>query len=693
MSLSTSVVNLAGTGAFLLLPRDDQQSIEASSDLLMITDASRGAQRVLAASTAYRDAIRAVLTKIPTPHADLKTRLETSERLVCALEKALPENWIESPSCLVGKKTKSPIWFQLVKLSNKKDRTQAALIYIGIEILLALHHKQRIPDRVSRHLDEMASQEPLTDAQLDCILNGLASEETVGYSWVHAIQRGWRSLLRNYSDGPTPPPSKRGRIAGQILNSAIGGSTAHKAGASSHRQLSQRQTNLAIYFSREEMAKDTLVGALSFLVMTTGFSVDLVTELDLLSAVQMTNWAAVLCVQSGVLKIDYSIAVNEPAKPLPGCEPSSFIRWIPLPEALHVNLRKRLERHPSATTLRELFPEHKVPGHLELLYPCHDDIQPTWARLRQSLAVMLRQGGANSLHVFLLTGDMGHIPRSKLHYATVGAAELWEQFSNLYQRCQWGTPVAIDSELVGFGCRVMPTIETIQKHDQMLLGFVEKYRPGNHCGVDLLYKFHNAFIRHAGWHLAVVLALRESAAIDLQSTISAKDIWFPFHDKVTPHDHGAQPVPLAQFALETVSAIKAHCHAVWNRLKNTAASTTEFALWCKAVSNSHDVRLLCMVTEIGKVVPLSTRDFVESLDVEYKLPPDAGRKILENLLRKEDLPSSYIDAALRHTVSGQIRLSSVSNADMRSWLARTRVSINKVGIRLFGQVTNGLSKE
>lgn len=685
--------NLASTGAFLLLSPNDPQSIEASSDLLMITDALRGAQRALAASTAYRDAIRAVAQKIPMPHASLQARLETSEHLVSALEKALPDSWIESPSCLIGKKTKSPIWYQLVKLSNKKDRTHQTLIYMGIEILLALHQKQRIPDRVSRHLDEMAAQEPLTDVQLDCILEGLPPDETIGSSWVHAMQRGWRSLLRHYSEVPTPPPTKRGRIAGQILNSAIGGSTAHRAGASSHRQLSQRQTNLAIDFSREEMAKDTLVGALSFIVMTTGFSVDLVAELDLLSAVQMTNWAAVLCVQSGVLKIDYSIAVNEPAKPLPGCEPSSFIRWIPLPEPLHAHLKQRLERQPFAKTLRELFPEHKVPGHLDILYPCHDDIQPTWARLRQSLAVILRQEGANSLHVFLLTGDMGHFPRSKLHYATVGTAELWEQFSKLYQRCQWGDPVAIDSDLVGFGCRVVPTICTIKKHDHMLLDMVENTRTGNHCSVDLLYIFHNAFIRHAGWRLAMLLALRESTALDVRAKMAETDLWLPIHDKITPNDHGAQPAPIAQFALETAKAIKVHCGAVWKRLSTTEASKAEFALWCKAVSKSNDVRLLCLATDMGKVVPLATHDFIVSLDTDYKLPPDVGRKILENFLRKDGLPSSHIDAVLRHITSGQVRLSSISNANMRSWMTRTRASINRAALELFGKVTNGISKD
>jgi hypothetical protein len=539
----------------------------------------------------------------------------------------------------------------------------------------------------------MATQEPITNAQLACVLEGLPPEEALGSSWVHAMQRAWRTLLRHYSDGPIPPPTKRGRIASQILNSAIGGSTTHKAGASGHRQLSQRQTDLAIDFTREEISRDTFAGALSFVVMTTGFSVNLVAELDLLSAVATSDWVAVLCVQNGMLKIDYSIAVNEPAKPLPGCEPSLFIRWISLPLNLHANLANRLEQYPTAKTLHDLYPDQKVPDHTAPLYQCNDEIQPTWSRLRQCLAVMLRQGGTNSLHVFLLTGDMGHIPRSKLHYATVGTTELWEQFSNLYQQCQWSAPVNICSDLVGFGCRVVPTIETLKKHDRMLLDQVEKSRPGNHCHVDPLYAHHNAFIRHAGWRLAILLALRESTALDLRATLAETDLWLPLHDKITPNDHGTQPVPLAQFALETVAAIKSHCGAVWKRLSNTEASKAEFALWCKAVNKSNDIRLLCLATECGKVVPLATHNFIASLDTDYALPPDVGRKVLENLLRKDGLPSSHIDGVLRHVTSGQVRLSSISNANMRSWLTRTRASINRVALQLFDRVTHGLSKD
>ncbi len=693
MEINSPVVNIASTGAFLLLKPESQKAVETSAELLMITDAFRGAPRALAASRAYRDTIEAVKEILPSPNVKIQHRLEDSKALVAALEQVMPDGWVESPSCLQGKKTKSPIWYQLVKLSNKSERRRPALIYLGIEILLALHNKQRIPDRVSRHLDEMAAQVPLTNAQLDCILEGLPPDETLGSSWVHAMQRGWRTLLRHYSDGPIPPPTKRGRIASQILNSAIGGSTAHKAGASSHRQLSQRQTHLAIDFARDEIAKDTLAGALIFFVMTTGFSVDLVAELDLLNTMATADWAATLCVQTGMLKIDYSIAVNEPAKPLPGCEPSSFVRWIPLPEPLHAHLNQRFERLPTAKTLRELFPEHKVPCRLDILYPCYDEIQPTWSRLRQSLAVMLRQRGINSLHVFLLTGDMGHIPRSKLHYASVGATELWEQFSNLYQQCQWSAPVNICSDLVGFGCRVVPTIETLKKHDRMLLDQGEKSRPGNHCHVDPLYAHHNAFIRHAGWRLAILLALRESTALDLRATLAETDLWLPLHDKITPNDHGTQPVPLAQFALETLAAIKSHCGAVWKRLSNTEASKAEFALWCKAVSKSNDIRLLCLATECGKVVPLATHNFIASLDTDYTLPPDVGRKVLENLLRRDGLPSSYIDAVLRHVTSGQVRLSSVSNANMHSWLVRTRASIDKIAVELFGQVTHGISKD
>lgn len=693
MDTSNPVVDIASTGAFLLLPPKNQKALETSAELLRIADAFRGAPRALAASRAYRDAIEAVTKILPAPNVKIQDRLNDSKVLVTALENVMQDGWVESPSSLNGKKTKSPVWYQLVKLSEKKQQTPQSMIYLGAAILLALHHKQRIPDRISRHLDEMDGEEPLTVTQLNFLLDGHLSEETIGSTWIHTLQRDWRNLLRHYSDAPTPPPTKRGRIVGQILNTAIGGTTAHKAGASSHRQLSQRQMNRAIDFVRKEIERDTLLGALGLVVMATGFSVDLTAELDLLSALATSNWAAALCVQTGMLKIDYRIAVNEPARPLPGCEPSSFIRWIPLPENLHANLRNRLERYPSATTLRELFPEHEVPGHMDPLYPSHDDIQPTWARLRESMGVMLRQIGTNSLHVFLLTGDMGHIPRSKLHYATVGTAELWEQFSIVYEQCQWNAPVKVGSDLVGFGCQVVPTIETLKRHDQLLLDLVEKSRPGNHCNFELLYQFHNAFIRHAGWRLAMLLALRESAAIDLSAAISENDLWFPFHDKVTPHDRGAQPVPLAQFALETVAAIKSHCSSVWKRLSNTESSTTEFALWCKAVSKNNDVRLLCLVTDIGKTVPLSTHDFINSPHTDYILPPDAGRKALENLLRKEGLLSGHIDAVLRHVTSGQIRLSSVSSAEMRSWLTRSRASINKVAATLFGQVTHGISKD
>ncbi|MDO9220954.1 MAG: hypothetical protein U1E12_22735 [Hydrogenophaga sp.] len=675
-----------------LLKEDQCTNNQFIERILKLFDAPRGAPAFLTVVSAATKSVMRLLECLPSAnhHAD-DVKYKFSDLLDGVLS-TQQDDQLDAPSALKGLKHKHPLWCLLA--DSRLQKNNLAQIYVGLQTLLALQRMKPVPLSASRHLSTMLGEDDVPSSSIEILLGGMAPDETVDAPWLHSLHKAWRDVVRHFSSAPPPPPSIRGRVVGELMSNVFSASSAHRAGATKHRNLSNEQTTRAYSVIARELDADSLSGALGVLVAITGFSIGVAAEIELLDSLIDGAWVAGVAINEGTIKIDFGMVINEPSQALPGSMPSSYMLVRPLPLKLVRNLKSRLDRYPAAKKLQDLYPEHAPPNSSARVYPCPDDIAPSWSRLRYSTGRALRQLGVDCLSSFITNCDLSHIPRSKLHYASLSAAEIHQAMSRLYAMTEWSEPASIPIGSIGFGCRAVPTHEALQRHDRHLVDLTNQYSPGNHAGLHRLLTFHNSFIRLSAWRLSVLLALRETATVDLPADIDENnDAWLALHDKVTPNDQGLQPVPLCKFATLTIRGVRAHCRIMLTRLSRQHTPSSDFARWCNSVANSSNIRLLCLATDTCKVVPVATHDFIRSFDSDYELAPDCSRKVMENFLRHAGLPSSHIDAVLRHSIRGQYRLSAFSNSCLDTWSSRTAKAMDAVATSVFGDVVFGLSKE
>lgn len=341
----------------------------------------------------------------------------------------------------------------------------------------------------------------------------------------------------------------------------------------------------------------------------------------------------------------------------------------------------------------DLYPGSQDLFTRQQVMPSEDEITATWARLRESTGPYLLRQGANALHAALLTLDFSLICRSKMHYAIVTAKEWRQAEQQLHVTLGWGEPGDLREDEGGVGSRVVPKDTTIQQHDEALMAVVEATRPGPHTAMPALLQFHNQFTVLTGWRISMLLAMRASTRMSISASLKDGDRWVPLHDKHTPNDRGFQPVPLCPFVTETIGLYKKHCAAMQRRLTRLGLGDLPAARWSKSVADHQNVRLLCSFTNDGSVHPLASQAFTRPMNRDYQLPDDPGRKLLENALRAEGLPSSLIDPMLRHTHAGQHHLGSFNPIPQMAAHERLANAIERVARRLFGKTVSGLLKD
>lgn len=640
------------------------------------------------------DSLELVTEHLYTPSTQCRQWLSDAQSCLHRLRSMLGITYASSASSLQGKRSKHPVWVAYATLGKTKEANPAALALAGSAVLVGLYEGKPVPKSVAVDMNTVLSDLPLGNHQLASLLWNDIAVEFVQQKWAMHLRKRWREVVRLLSSSTPPPQTNTERIRAQILSSTLNAKAAHRAGAFSHRNLSIRQFNHVIDHIKLEMDADSLVGVLGVLVLRTGLAVDVVAQMELgTTEHSQETLCAVLLVEQGVVELDLEIAVHEAAKPMLGSEPSNYCLQIRLPVTLHRHLQNRLAKQPNARRLIDLYAGEYVPGSASSICKKRDEIEGTWSRLRYTVGILLRQRGFNTLHSALLSGDLGLIPRSKLHYATVTADELYQKECELYQLLGFGTPVDLPKGSKGCGSRVVPTMENLVNHDRSLTEKVDAERPGKHAGLSRLYRFHNEFTLLCAWRLSVLLALRATRSIDIDASIQeSSDRWIAIHDKYTPADRGFQPVPLCRYGAEVIRLYKAHCAAMNLRVQRIEGRPTKFSQWCASVSHGNRQRLLACVDKTGDARNVSSIEFTTTASSPYRLPNDVGRKVMENMLREEGIRSSHIDAVLRHFTTGQIRSNSFNPENLQSFVHRTARALDRIAMKLFGPHVAGLSR-
>jgi len=680
------------TGDFLLLRACDAQQLAFAAEVARYAPPPASAPRAAFVVGILAASIRAVHGLLATPNDAVIEVMANATSLAEKMRELRDRHSIDAPSALLGRKTKNPSWYQLAR--PELARHTLAKIYIGCAFLHAFHQKKPLPKAFSDHLEDILQEEDLNAKGIDALLAGEQPTPLVGEAWLNRLLKNWRMVLKHYSSTPPPPLTPDQRASSQILSAALNSTTGTRAGSSSHRQLSYSQLQQAIASTHRALEVSSLKGALAVISLVSPFSVDVAAMLPLRRLNQVVATSAFIDPALGTLNIDWGLAINEPGEPRLACTPSSYTLVTPLPDVLVKTLRDRVVMFPDATRLAHLYPEDSIPSSSDPVYPSDAEIIPSWARLQISGGNFLRDRGMNTLLAAMCSAMLALVPRSKFHYSTVLFDEYLASLSEAYRLFGWGKPVSLIEPQMAFGCRTTPPTEILQLHDTALCASVAALYPGPNGGFDRLVEHHNAYTCLIGWRLSVLLALRAASRVEISADIDEKnDRWIDVHDKTTRADRGRQPVPLCNFARDCISDYRSHCAALARRLKRLGGPTTELELRCAAIAAGKNCRLLTYSTPDGRVRPLASIRFTTSTNLSYSLPPDVGRKVSENALRYEGLPSSLIDAFLRHFMVGQQQLSSTSHSALAADCARSAQAMDRVGKRLFQTEVYGLSKD
>ncbi len=677
------------------IPPENGRDRHAFCQMVALAPPPHGAPCSYNSVKGFRVCIDSALSTVNAPNAEA---LEIQSALI-ALESELKATLLangaeESLSAMDGTKTRHPEWHFLVRTGAKKQVHRLATLYMGLKSLMAIRAAKPLSKSTVAVAAQLLKEEALSGAQITALLHGTAPEQTLGQSWPRDLCRTWREVMRHFAvDGTPPSPTTKERIAGQILDAALHATASRRAGARTHRQLSKSQLHQALSHIGMGHDNDTILGALGTLVCITTFSVDVVPEFRLSSNSVDASWLAQIDIEAGLLKVDYGSITHQASAPIAGAIAASYICRRPLPTRLAQNLRARLMRYPDAQTLKELYPDELVPAHDSLAFACRDQIQPTWARLRRVVGTFLREAGMDNLLACIVSGDFTHVPRSKLYYACVSTDEVAAAFTCFYKLAGWSEPTPLPDATLAFGCQVVPTLESLKFLDRYWKDQVKNSQPGKHCSLENLLNFHNNYMCWTAMRLSLLLALRESTEINVCADVDERhDRWIPIHDKHVPGDHGAMPVPLTDWVRLTIQSIRTHCKAMQSRLQTLGSKNSNLARWCTAVRNHSTVPLLCIAASSTNIRPIGTADFING-EIRQLVPPDFGRKALENLLRACGLRASEIDAILRHSVQGQATNSVTSDAaPMQRW-ARTNQAVTQVAASIFEDIGYGLAKE
>ncbi len=659
--------------------------------------------------------IEEVLGRLNSPSPILHEWKRAMQALRDEISQGLGTSLASSHEALNGKRSKHPVWVAYAKsISDTHDDCASHLLF-GCEAVLAFANpKQPVSNSLPKKLANLKAAGPWSKHHLDLVLSSELAEDNELNEGVLALRRQWAKVIAKFGTGQPPPPTTPNeRIRSQVMSSALNASARHVAGALHHRLLSIDQFEKACGQVSKGLDSQTLAGALGVLVTRTGLAVDVAAQLPL-GQDPTPDGLSCLDVDRGVAIIDLGVITHEASEPLPGAQPARHQLRVHLPLKLHDTLKSRLQQHPRAAVLSDLYPDSPVPPSDSRIYWGLDQIEPTWSRLRYALGAFQRHQGMNKLHAALLSGDFGIIPRSKLHYAVVTSHEFHALEQRVHRALGWGETVSLSPhDANGMGCAVVPEREHVRRHDQALQDAAHTTRPSKRADFPSLVRFHNAYTRLVGWRLAILLALRETTAIDLGASIDpSRDRWTPIHDKSVRQDRGFQPVPLCDYVAMTIRLYKEHCSALVSRLLQIEPCGTDVSRWFDAVGKGHNLRLLSLITLEQAVKPLASSMFTAyesdaQLDLvapsgeleeqaaqskSYALAPDVGRKVMENELRLHGARSSDVDAFLRHFTQGQEPASAFDPSVLSEFVRRISPVQQKVANTLLGPPTVGLSK-
>jgi len=496
------------------------------------------------------------------------------------------------------------------------------------------------------------------------------------------------SIFSNSPPPPPPPPTLEERVTAKWRADSAYPRFRLRAGVLDKTCLSQFQVD---HILRNIGAMQIQQGIFNVILWHAGFcgvTFNTLSEVPLRCA-SLTNWVICIDLEAGLLWRDFTCMARDASslKTDGGSIAASYLFAIPIPPDVLETLRQRTIAFQSASNLGGLAPELADMNSRSCIYKASGDILPTWARWARTCGILMRKQGTDNLLAGVITGKLAHTAKSKMYYCCISHQEIWSASASIYQALKFEPPGAMPAGLLDFGASVVPNMARINELELDKLALLEGLRTMSKGDQSRVIEFHNAYVIALAFRFCCLLALRESAALNLFADIDETvDITVDIDDKTNQGKGGALPVVICQHLKDLIILYRAHCKALLARLSRTAGFEA-FCDWLQEVIQGEHVPLLCTFEKYGRPQCVGTSDVLQG---HQGLAPDFGRKLQENWLRKRAVLTRDTDRQLRHEVLGQESYSSATEHTEFSWAIRVLPHLDALAEELFPNQIHGL---
>jgi hypothetical protein len=625
---------------------------------------------------------QAAVNSLVNPNSIAQKRLAHLKALV----EFMHTNYLDEQACdLEAHVDRSLAQFPAWRLLNTAGdlslgKSCVLLHLVGVHLLVSMHAEEKImSETYCDTLRRDANLRSMPIRQLDAIC--YSADKGRKPEWVRRYRREWREFLQLYESEPDAHLPKLGFneiVQGQILNHATYPVRGQREAVLSDRSLSKSQLHKALANELRlpftQLLDQKLV---QWLTLFSGLTFEHLQKIP----INFEDHILYIDLKRGCLHRNLrDLAPYQLSTTLQETEPAGMRCQIPLPRNLCEHLRELQRQKSYAITMGEIIPALAQIRSHDSIYPCLSSLSPSWARLKNTGGILLRQRGMDSLLVAILTGDFGHTMKSKLHYCNIDASEIHAATVHAHLLLGFDVPPALNDKPIGLGSPLVPTGAVILKAATHSSETVRLSRPGRNVkNLTALLSFHNNYTFAVALRMCFALALRNTTSVILPSG----QVTVATEKKIAGHA-GGMPVVVPCFIQQQVRLYQVHCAALLNRLPQYLDNN--FASWLR--KNPVSSLNICSHRMLSKSV--SSTDAVRFVNKVADLPVDLGRKFFENELRRRGLPTSDIDRVMRHEVVGQASMSSTNFDSIYAWASRVRPILDQVMCEVFGQPLIGL---
>lgn len=425
-----------------------------------------------------------------------------------------------------------------------------------------------------------------------------------------------------------------------------------------------------------------------------GLPVDVALDVPFESA-SGSEWVAVQDVQDGLIKIDLSAALPGLAAPKPGHVPASQVLVRPYPSILVQAKQRLVARSLEARCLRDLLKAPSIQSREPVPGMSADSaIAPSIARLLHSRGSTAIAIGIDRTLAAYLTCDFSKIGGAKHYYATISRDELWTAATQYFDYLGWGAPAGEAARGgLDVGSMVTPTVDLIKAVDDVHLARLAAIKIGKRYTAESLLSHHNAYAAVCAHRIALFTSARRAATFHFTAAGFPPDAVFAsLVDKRVGPLGGGTPIPIPGIVRDQLALWSAHLDSLCRRLRKLGWSQDHPVFSrCRRIEEVRPIPLFFAVTAEG-IRDLGSNDLLSVLPNSLQINGDAYRHFIPNELRRMGLPSSLVDATVRHQVERTTLASSTAAIMQIEWLSRVAQKLDEIAVRLGLLPVQGLSR-